>query len=225
MEPDSRGSGAVTLLIIAGGTSRRMGREKLLLPVPPLGLPLVRYVAEGLLPLASKALIVANSLEVKEALQGIGEAGSLDEGGSSPSRRDVTCLSDDEPGCGPLGGLATGLRRSDGWTLTVAGDMPFVCTGVARFLIGLTDCRSDAVVPFVNGQPQPLLALYHRRCLSGVEQALASGHRSMDSFWADRRVRQVSPEMLRPHDPELISFTNVNTPADWKKAYSLLSQS
>lgn len=222
--PESRGNGAVTLLIIAGGSSRRMGRDKLLLPVPPLGLPLIRHVTERLLPLASKVVIVANSLEVKGALQSPIPLRTLVGEEPTPGLQDVTCLPDDEPGCGPLGGLATGLRRSEGWTLTVAGDMPIVNTGVCRFLIGLTDTCYDAVVPFVNGLPQPLLALYHRRCLDAVEHALATGRRRMDSFWAENRVRQVAPEMLSAYDPDLMSFTNVNTPADWEKACNLLSQ-
>ncbi len=201
-----------------------MGTDKLMLPVPVDGLPLIRHVAERLLPIASKAVVVANSPQVRDALRCVRSNRGADEDEDHPSGPEVNCLPDDVPGDGPLGGLATGLRRIDGWALTVAGDMPFIRSDVARFLIGLTDSCCDAVVPVVDGQPQPLLALYHRRSLAAIELALASGQRRMDSYWSEGRIRLVSAEPLRAFDPNLISFTNVNTPADWNKASALLSQ-
>ncbi len=222
-ERDSSKEKGPALLIVAGGSSRRMGADKLMLPVPGQGLPLVRHVAGRLLPLASKVVIVANSPQVRDAFQSLTRKTGVAEDGDSPGGLEVLCLPDDEPGNGPLGGLATGLRRIDCWALTVAGDMPFIRSEVARFLIGRTDSCCDAVVPVVGGLPQPLLALYHRRCLVAVERALASGQRRMDSFWSGVHVRLVSAEPLRAFDPDLISFTNVNTPADWEKASALLS--
>ena len=216
---------APTLFINVGGESRRMGTTKALLPVPPRGIPLIRHVAERLLPLAARVIVVANDPRVCAALGGI-------EQSSAAVRLRVDCLPDDEPGCGPLGGLATGLRRVDSWALTVAGDMPFLSPAVCQHLIrmgraadiGLTVIDYDAIVPMSGGRPQPLHALYHRRCLPAVEQALAAGLRRMDSFWPDVRVRQVSSNALRPFDPDLRSFVNVNTPAEWKEALALLSQ-
>ena len=201
-----------------------MGTDKLMLPVPVHDLPLIRHVAERLLPIASEAVVVANSPEVRNALRGLRSNEGVAEDEDKSRGKEVACLPDDVPGIGPLGGLATGLRRIDGWALAIAGDMPFIRPEIARFLIGLTDWRCDAVVPVVDGLPQPLLALYHRRCLAAIEHAVASGYRRMDSFWSEIRVRLVSAKPLRAFDPHLNSFTNVNTPADWEKASALLSQ-
>ncbi len=213
-----------TLLILAGGSSRRMGTDKLLLPVPPKGIALVCHVAERLLPLAAKVIVVANDPSVCAAVQVPGQGQDPREQERAPACTFVSCLPDDTPGNGPLGGLATGLRRIDGWALTVAGDMPFISAACCRYLIECLDFDCDAVVPVLNGQSQPLHAVYSRRCLPSVEEALAAGKRRMDSFWNEARVRLVKAEQLRDFDPDLLTFANINTPSEWKKALALLSQ-
>ena len=216
-------SGA-TLMVMAGGESRRMGRDKLLLPVPPKGFPLIFHVVERLLPIVDLAIVLANDVKICEALRRSRESRLKSNlGGARPQVR-VDCIADDEPKQGPLGGLATGLRRVEGWTLAVAGDMPLVSPGVCKHLIKLADDDYDAVVVVVNGRVQPLHALYHRRCLPAVAKSLAAGSRRMDSFWRDIRVREVEGETVRPFDPELRSFFNANTPAEWDEALALLSR-
>lgn len=212
------------LLILAGGSSRRMGTDKLLLPVPPKGIPLVRHVAERLLPLTAKVTVVANDAGVCAVLQDLGREEVQREREGMPAGTLVNCLPDDTPGNGPLGGLATGLRRTEGWALTVAGDMPLISAACCRYLIDSSDSSCDAVVPVLDGQAQPLHAVYSRRCLPSVERALAAGMRRMDSFWNEVRVRQVQAEELRPFDPDLLTFANVNRPSEWKEALALLSQ-
>ena len=192
---------APTLLINAGGTSRRMGTPKALLPTPG-GEPLIRHIAHRLLPLAGELLVVANDPAVADAL----------------SPLPVRWLVDVYPDAGPLGGLATGLAVCDGWALCVACDLPFVQPALVRLLISLCSDEWDAVVPRVDGRAQPLHALYHRRCLPAVEAALQTGRRRMDTFFPAVRVRWVEEEAMRPHDKELRSFVNVNTPEEWAAA-------
>ncbi len=225
MAASTAGDGAkVTLLILAGGSSRRMGTDKLLLPVPPVGVPLVRHVAERLLPLAAKVVVVANDPGIFAAVRGLGREQSHRDGEGMCIQTAVNCLADDEPGKGPLGGLATGLRDAEDWALTVAGDMPLISAACCRHLIDLSGFECDAVVPVFDGQAQPLHAVYSRRCLPSVERALAGGMRRMDSFWKEVRVRTVEAEALRAIDPGLHTFTNINTPTEWEKARALLSQ-
>ena len=124
---------------MAGGSSRRMGADKLLLPVPPKGVPLVRHVAERLLPLTARVTVIANDPGICAVIQGL----ALDEAqhgwDGMCAATVVSCVQDDTPGEGPLGGLATGLRRTEGWALTVAGDMPFISAACCRHLIDSSD--------------------------------------------------------------------------------------
>jgi molybdopterin-guanine dinucleotide biosynthesis protein A len=197
----------LTLLINAGGESTRMGQSKALLPVPPAGTPLLRHVAMRLHSLAPTCIIIANEQVLCDAVTPL----------------DAICLPDAYAHAGPLGGLATGLRQIEGWAICVACDMPLVDPAIFRFLIDLAletdesgDPRWDAVVPQVDERPQPLHALYHRRCLPAIMARLAAGQRRMDSFLADVRVRRVSAEEVIPIDPTLSSFSNINTPEEWK---------
>lgn len=225
MAAPTHGEGAeTTLLILAGGSSRRMGSDKLLLPVPPKGIALVRHVAERLLPLAMRVTVVANEPRVCAAVQE--SARGCDHRGHEgiPDSTVVSCLPDDTPGNGPLGGLATGLRRIEGWALTVAGDMPFISAACCRYLIENSDLDCDAVVPVLGGRSQPLHAVYSRRCLPSVERALEAGNRRMDSYWNEVRVRLIQAEQLRDFDPDLRTFANINTPSEWQEALALLSQ-
>lgn len=209
---------------MAGGESRRMGKEKLLLPVPPNGIPMIRHVVERLLPIVERAIVLANDGKICAALHHTGTSGLAVEPADARHPARVDCFADDESRQGPLGGLATGLRRVEGWALAVAGDMPFVSPRVCEHLIGLAEGEYDAVVAVVDGRAQPLHALYHRRCLPAVGKSLAAGSRRMDSFWRDVRVREVAGETLRPLDPELRSFFNTNTPAEWEEALAFLSR-
>ncbi len=188
-----------TLLLNAGGTSRRMGQPKALLPMPGSGEPLIRHIATQLLPLADDLLVIANDPAVADALQPL------------PTR----WLTDAYPDSGPLGGLATGLAACQGWCICVACDLPFVQPTLFRYLIDQTGDGWDAIVPLVEDRPQPLHALYHHRALAAVEAALQTGKRRMDSFTSQVRVRFVTEDEVRPIDPELRSFVNVNTPEEW----------
>lgn len=211
----SFGSFHCDLIINAGGESRRMGRPKALLPVPPDNLPLIAHVAQRLsrLPL-NRLIVVANDP-------------TLPEKAHLPAHAFFT--SDAYPGTGTLGGIATGLQHAEGWAIVVACDLPFVDAGVfallARFAAEQDAQRDrwDAIVPVVGGYEEPLHALYHRRCLPAIEARLAQGQRRVISFMGDVRTCYVHEETLRSVDPELRSFINVNTPEEWQSALQLLA--
>ena len=215
-----------SLILNAGGDSRRMGQPKALLPVPPArsrpARPLIMHVAARLQPLApSQTLVVANAA-VADGLCAWQRTVPDDD---APD--DFTLLLDREPAAGPLGGLATGLARCDGWAALVACDMPLANPALFTELLAEIQeppTRPDAVVPVVAGRAQPLHALYHRCCLPAIEARLNAGERRMDVFFADVHVRYVDEEQLRSIEPTLQSFTNVNTPQAWRGALTVLKE-
>lgn len=202
------------LIINAGGESRRMGRPKALLPVPPTATPLIAHVARRLatLPL-ERVVVVANDPDL-------------------PAQAHLPAATifvpDAYPGTGTLGGIATGLQQVAGWAIVVACDLPLVSAalfaGLARLAAEQTDGadRWDAVVPVVGGYAEPLHALYHRRCLPAIEARLAQGQRRVISFLDDVNTRYVSEEEIRAVDPQLHSFVNANTPAEWNAALQVI---
>jgi molybdopterin-guanine dinucleotide biosynthesis protein A len=207
----------LTVLLLCGGGSRRMGQDKLWLPLGADGMPLIRHVVARVRPLAAELIF---SAAYSERLAGL--AAELRAQGM-PSE----VAPDRYPGAGPLAGLHAGrcAARCE-LLLAVAGDMPFVSPTLVRYLAGLLP-GFDVVIPELphplTGEPvkEPLHALYRRRCLGAVAARLAAGDRQMVSFLPDVRVRVVSPEEIRPFDPEFRSFFNVNTPEDRRKAEEL----
>ena len=206
----------LTLIINAGGQSRRMGTDKALLPVPPHAAPLIAHVAARLAPLEVARLLVVTNDRTLPARAGL-----------PPATRFVP---DAYPDTGTLGGIATGLQHAPGWAVVVACDLPLVSAPLFQMLIELAGEqengaeRWDAVVPVVDGYEEPLHALYHRRCLPAIAARLAAGQRRVISFMPDVRTRYVPEERLRTVDPTLRSFFNTNTPEEWAEALALLRE-
>ena len=208
----------LTLVVNAGGQSRRMGRDKALLPVPPAGQPLLGHVVARLAPLRPGALVVVSNNAELPALVTLPGAPQF--------------VADAYPDTGTLGGIATGLRHTADRALVVACDLPLVSASLCRFLWAIAQenadesgdrlDRWDAVVPVVGGYEEPLHALDHVRCLPAIEARLAQGQRRVISFMPDVRTRYVTEDELRPIDPELRSFVNANTPEEWEAALQLL---
>ena len=182
-----------TLIINAGGQSRRMGQPKALLPIPPDNQPLLQQIVQRLQSLSpQRTKVIANDPTFREQVE-------LGEG--------VTWLTDAYPGVGPLGGLATGLAACDRWAIFVACDMPLVNPSLFAFFCTLaaeTDAtggdRWDAIVPVVDDYPEALHTLYHRRCLPAIEARLAAGERRAICFLPDVRVRYVDEAELIHRD-------------------------
>jgi molybdopterin-guanine dinucleotide biosynthesis protein A len=206
----------LTLVINAGGQSRRMGVSKALLPVPPHNTPLIAHVAARLAALhPARLVVVAND-------------GRLPAQAQLPA--DTIFVPDAYPDTGALGGIATGLQQAPGWAVVVACDLPLVSAPLFQMLVALAGeqeggaDRWDAVVPVVDGYEEPLHALYHRRCLPAIEARLAAGQRRAISFLPDVRPRYVQEVELRSADPNLRSFFNTNTPEEWAAAIQLLGE-
>lgn len=207
----------MTLVINAGGQSRRMGQPKALLPLPPANQPLLKVILQRLQPLAAQQVVViANDPTIRT---------------QTVLGPDVLWLTDTYPAVGPLGGLATGVAVCPGWAICVACDLPLLNPALFTYFIELataTDATGadawDAIVPVVADYPEPLHALYHRRCLPAIEACLAAGERRASGFLSAVRTCYVPEVELRRIDPALHSFYNTNTPAEWAQVLALVGQ-
>jgi molybdopterin-guanine dinucleotide biosynthesis protein A len=192
----------VTGVILAGGQSRRLGRDKagLLLGGKPLGL----WVAEALAPLVDECLVVTNQPLLH-----------FDLG--------LPLASDLIPGLGALGGIATGLFfATTPLVLAAPCDTPFVQTALLREMILRAQARKvEAVVCESERGLEPLPAVFHRRLLPRVEGLLTAGERRVRRILEESRTVRLSPADLQRLDPEGRSFFNLNTPMDLEQARRL----
>jgi molybdopterin-guanine dinucleotide biosynthesis protein A len=201
-------------LILAGGKSRRMGRDKTWLELG--GAPLIAHVIRRLLPIASEVVVSADSP---------GPVEQLERSLSIP----LLAVRDQYPDAGPLAGLHAGLSAiRSAWAFTVAADMPFVNVDLVRRMLDLST-NHDAVVPRItppkSTQPElePLHALYNITCLPAIEDSLRVGDRRMVSFLPRVRVAYVGDRLVRQIDPNYLSFFNINTTEDLARAARLLA--
>jgi len=201
----------LSLLILAGGKSTRMGQDKAWLMLD--GRPLVMRVIDRVLPLVDEVIVSTNQPDAFDAWL-------------PKLTLPAHTVADRHRGIGPLAGLYAGLlaARCD-LVLALATDMPFVNPALISYLAQLaTGADVDAVVPQVpnaeTGQIglEPLHAIYRKSCLPAIEACLEADHRRVVSFLDQVRLRVVSSEEIRPHDPLFRSFANVNTPQDWSDA-------
>ena len=180
-------------VVLAGGQSRRMGRDKALIDFQ--GKPVIAHVIDALRELTTDVVVVSNRLDSYRSLG-------------------VRIVPDYEPPCGPLGGIAAGLQAvQHELSVVVACDMPFLNVTLLRWLIDRAG-GYDAVVPQTGAEFEPLHAVYRRICLYPIAQRLQRGDRRVISFFADVRLRAVPEAEWRVVDPEGRSLINLNTPAD-----------
>jgi molybdopterin-guanine dinucleotide biosynthesis protein A len=192
-----------TGVILAGGDSRRMGRDKASLETG--GVSLLARTAETLQGLCPELIIAGG-----------------DRWRHPPADVSAACVPDPPGTAGPLAGLAAGLAAASHPTIIlVSCDMPFLSGPLLAGLHGLLDGH-DAVVPDC-GQPQPLHAVYSVRCRETVDSMLRSGVRSMREFLARIRVLYANEATCRELDPSGLSWLNVNTPDEWERAQRRLS--
>ncbi len=194
-------------IVLAGGKGQRLGRDKLSEVVG--GRPLIQRVVDVVEVVSDQLLIV------------------IARGQSPPvvsSRVETRVTADLYPGKGALGGIYTGLMSSASLqNLVVAADMPFLDRALLRHLISLS-AGFDVVMPLVNGEIEPLHAVYSRDCLKPIRAQLEEGSLRIRDFLNRVRVRYVEDAEIDRLDPKHLSFFNINTSEDLRTARSILGE-
>lgn len=183
--------------ILAGGASRRMGRNKALLPFR--GKPLLQHQLDLLSPMFSEILISAN-----------------DPAPYAPFNLRVVPDVFAEP-CS-LSGIHALLKAATApRVFVVACDLPFLHPGLVRKMLRVTG-GFDVVVPETADGLEPLYAIYSQSCVPAIEAAAAESRWKVTDFylglWVDRLEVDVNDWLVEGRSP----FTNANTPDDWSRA-------
>ncbi len=221
-----RALAGVAAAVLAGGQSRRMGRDKAFLTVG--GQPLIERTLATLGRRFPEVLVVANEV-AKYAHLGRRVAADL------------------RPGAGALGGIYTAIALSTGaaapplpgadgrrreracHVFVCACDMPFLDERLIDLLLRqVGGGEADVVVPEDPSAPDssaglhPLCAVYSRRTLPAIERNLATGRLKVIGFYPDVVVRRVGPEALEAAGVSPRALMNTNTPEELALAQMLL---
>jgi molybdopterin-guanine dinucleotide biosynthesis protein A len=186
----------VSGIVLAGGASRRFGRDKLVEPID--GVPLLERAVLALAGVVDEVVVVIGPDGAAAQLRSVGPP--------------VRYARDPEPFGGPLVGLRTGLAETRGPIVVVAGgDMPWLVPGV----LGLLVDRVPAALVDPAGMLRPLpCALDRAAALVAVDELLAGGERRLRAVlarvgssalpWADWQVL----------DPGGLTLVDIDEPGD-----------
>ncbi|MBI2304245.1 MAG: molybdenum cofactor guanylyltransferase [Chloroflexi bacterium] len=192
----------ISVVVLAGGKSRRLGRDKATEKLE--GETLLARVLRMLAPLSQDRVVV---------LDGERGVAGLPQG--------VRLVTDIYPNMGSLGGLYSGLMAAALFhSLVVACDMPFLNLSLLRYMVTLAS-DFDVVIPWRDGEMEPLHAIYSKNCLGPMEDSLRRGQLKIISFLSQVRVRYLNQEEVSALDPEQLSFFNINDAVDLEKAHML----
>lgn len=183
----------LSIVILAGGQSRRMGFNKALLEID--GKPLIRILSDRMRELPGQIVISSNDQDSYGFL-------------------DIPVVPDRFAGYGPLAGLHSAmLYRKSSLYVLLACDLPNLPVSLVQRMIDLSDGFDAAIPRTRDGMAHPLCAVYRRTCLPLIERALKKGKRKFIEIFFNKKisVKWISPDEGRYDKTDII---NINTPED-----------
>jgi molybdenum cofactor guanylyltransferase len=189
----------LTVAIMAGGQSSRMGQDKSFVPFQ--GRPLIEVVRERVAGLGAELVVITNKPDEYAHLG-------------------LPMYSDVYPNVGPLGGIYTAVYHArHPYTLVVACDMPWLNRDLLDYMIGLRH-QADIIVPRWDKFPEPLHAIYSKACLPPILAQLQSGQLKVVRFYGQVQLHFVDRPAIEQFDKDGRSFANLNTPEELSRAES-----
>ena len=197
----------ISCIVLVGGRSLRLGRDK---TVEPFGTGFLLERVLSRLGLFKREIII------------VGYSGQDFSWLADFKKFRVTY--DIYPGKGPLGGIYAGLTASTTpCNLVVDGDMPFLNIDFLRYMIERAS-GYDIVIPHFNDYYEPLHAVYARDSVNTIRNMLEKDDLSVRKLLETLTVKYVESVEIDMFDPKHLSFFNINTEADLKKAKELIRE-
>ena len=193
----------MTAIVLAGGKSSRLGRDKALEILG--GKTLIERVIGSLSQLEDEIIVVTAS---SDQLPDLNAGRVLD---TYP--RTVAKV-----------GLCTGLNASSSfYSLVVACDMPFLNIDLLRHLIDSAQ-GFDAVIPRIGDKIEPLHAVYSKNCIPVMEEHIRKGKMKISDLFDEINVRYAESDEIERYDPQHLSLFNINSEADLKHAQAIFEK-
>jgi molybdopterin-guanine dinucleotide biosynthesis protein A len=196
----------MTSIILAGGKSSRLGRNKALQAIGDKSL--IQWVIDRVAILSTEIIIAtANGQTVP-----------------CSSVASIKTVADEYPGKGPLAGIHSGLTASSGSRAIVVGcDTPFLSTGLLEYMTRISP-TFDVVIPRMKDKVEPLCAVYSKNCVAPIRQLLQQDELKIIELFPMVRMRYVQEDEVDSFDPDHLSFFNINSQADLDRATALATE-
>lgn len=180
----------ITGIILSGGQSTRMGTDKALLQLN--GKTLLESALGICRPMCGDILISSNYPEHEKFGYKI--------------------IPDEIKYCGPLGGIYSCLKKSDtDWNFIISVDSAFVTQNFVEFLISEIG-DFDAIIPVHKNGKEPLIAMYHKNCISVIREKIELKDFKMQHLLNEINTQFVEADIWKEKYPEI--FRNINRPED-----------
>lgn len=185
---------AINGIILAGGKSSRMNCDKAFLKLGSK--TIIEELIMRLKKKFSRFIIVAND---KEKYMKFG----------------AEVISDILPNKGPLGGIYTGLVKSDSfYNFIFACDTPFLNIDLIEYMVTQAE-GADVIVPNWKQKFEPLHAIYSKECIRAIEKQLQKDDLKITNFFSEVKVKEIKQEKLETFNLGESPFININTKEDY----------
>jgi molybdopterin-guanine dinucleotide biosynthesis protein A len=177
-----------TAIVLAGGLSSRMERDKALLRID--GVTLIERVVARLKPVFKETIISARNRDDYAFLG-------------------LRVVPDCVPGQGPLMAIASSLTvSSNDLNFVVSCDIPSLPIDLVAALLRAARNGDGAVAVRSDGRYEPLFAVYRKSMGLAAEEALRRGGRKVTAMYQDRVIQPVRIK-------NGTTLKNINTMADY----------
>lgn len=193
-------------IILCGGKSSRMGRDKATLPFGP------ELMLQRVVRLLSEVIDERNLVVVAAVGQRLP---ALPNG--------VSVTYDQHQGRGPLEGMSAGLDavpRGVEVVYTTSCDVPLLNPAFVSRMCELLG-HYDIVVPTEGEQLHPLAAVYRSSISPIVHRLLQADRLRLQSLFAETLTRFIPTDELRVVDPNLGTLMNLNDPENYLAALKI----
>lgn len=191
----------VTAVILCGGKSTRMGRDKALIKIA--GRPLVQHAADELCQIFQKVFINTNT---PLAYEGFG----------------LPIVTDREAQWGALAGIdAAFAAATTPWIFALACDMPLVDSRVIEHVLAAATEDAAVVVPHGHGFHQPFHAAYGPLARRALEQ-WRGRPLTIHHFLKEVPVIAIGEEEMQKVAPGLECLLQANKPEELEQLKPLL---
>ncbi|WP_293444311.1 molybdenum cofactor guanylyltransferase [Persephonella sp.] len=197
----------ISAVLLAGGQSKRMGRDKAFLQLN--GKTFLRIIAEKLSRYCDQIIVSGNKEKelYLSQLRGI--------------KSQIDFVKDKNPFTGPLNGIVSCRKKIKNEIVFISTcDTPLLNEEIIPYLSGKIDVY-DAVIPIVNNKEQFLNTVYKKSALDRGERLYTEGVRSLYKWVNHLKILKISEKEIKYIDKHIYSYWSINRPEDYERIKNL----